>query len=677
MRIGIKAKLVGSSTLLLLMLAGSGVLGVSSLRESKNAMDRFAERQFVQVQAAQALQTGLMDVRRAILRGMTVPDSASLVGLLQEYEGAWTTISQEIDRFSASLPPERQGDVRELTPKFEALRTMSDQTLQTIASVDIAFQDSALSVLSPVMTSVTAELDGIEHLLEGNEAAAAEIAVMRGALSSAMAATLSTLGWSETGRIQAETEALNEAIKRFSTALDAIRAFASSAALAQIDIQWSVASDRMRRYADVGTKNWSDVAFADLNQKVVPAAGDLSISLGNLVLQAQSGAADTLTQSLATYEWTRNVLIGSILAGIAAGLAVAGWLAFSISRRLRRAVDHVNAIASGDVTQDITPQGRDEIGDLLVSMGTMRLRLREIIGSVRQSAGQVSSGSTLSAQTAEQLSSGSTEQAAASEQASAAIEEMAANVRQNADNASTTERIAAQASQRAQATGQAVLTSVEAMRSIAERIHVIQEIARQTDLLALNAAIEAARAGQHGKGFAVVASEVRKLAERSALAASEISALSLSTLNSSEDAGRQLEELVPDIQRTAELVTEISAACREQSVGIDQINQAIQQLDQVTQANAGAANEMSATAEQLSGEARTLEDRAAFFRLETEEGLALGEAQTALSLQMPGGPPLGEGATQAFEHRGAGERPARTRRANLTPVSIPRQRRHA
>uniref|UniRef100_UPI000A492B7F methyl-accepting chemotaxis protein n=1 Tax=Aureimonas sp. AU4 TaxID=1638163 RepID=UPI000A492B7F len=169
------------------------------------------------------------------------------------------------------------------------------------------------------------------------------------------------------------------------------------------------------------------------------------------------------------------------------------------------------------------------------------------------------------------------------------------NVRQNADNASQTEAVAAKARLSAEATGTAVQSSVEAMRTIAQKISVIQEIARQTDLLALNAAIEAARAGSHGKGFAVVASEVRKLAERSQGAAAEIGLLSAETLRASELAGERLGQLVPDIRRTAELVSEITAACREQSVGIEQINQAIVQLDQVTQANAGAASEMAAT----------------------------------------------------------------------------------
>ncbi len=315
----------------------------------------------------------------------------------------------------------------------------------------------------------------------------------------------------------------------------------------------------------------------------------------------------------------RTLAIGIGLAFIAIMGAVALISQLTIIRPLRRSVALARQIGSGDLTHRIEAKGTDEIAELQRAMGDMTTKLSEIVSGVRASSSLVAAGSSRSAETADRLSSGSTEQAAASEQASAAIEEMTANIRQNADNASTTEKIAAQAAEHAGTTGAAVQQSTEAMRAIAEKIAVVQEIARQTDLLALNAAIEAARAGQHGKGFAVVASEVRKLAERSQSAAAEIGELSGRTLSVAEEAGARLERLVPDIRKTAELVSEISAACREQSIGIEQINQAITQLDQVTQANAGAANEMTATAEQLASEAGRLEERAGYFRMTDAE----------------------------------------------------------
>jgi methyl-accepting chemotaxis protein len=194
---------------------------------------------------------------------------------------------------------------------------------------------------------------------------------------------------------------------------------------------------------------------------------------------------------------------------------------------------------------------------------------------------------------------------------------MAANIRQNADNATQTEKIAMQSSKDADQGGQAVTETVTAMKQIAEKISIIEEIARQTDLLALNAAIEAARAGEHGKGFAVVASEVRKLAERSQLAAGEIGKLSSSSVEVAEKAGAMLTRMVPDIQKTAELVQEISAASNEQNTGADQINKAIQQLDQVIQQNASASEEMASTSEELSSQAERLQHIISFFKLDT------------------------------------------------------------
>jgi methyl-accepting chemotaxis protein len=270
-------------------------------------------------------------------------------------------------------------------------------------------------------------------------------------------------------------------------------------------------------------------------------------------------------------------------------------------------------IADGDLA--VEPEQRSD-GDVLGrSMVRMVSSLREVVGNVTTAVGNVAAGSQQGSATAEALSRGSSEQAAAVDEASTAMEQMAANIRYNADNAAQTEQIATLAAASAERSGVAVTGSVQAMRTIAEKTRIVQEIARQTDLLALNAAIEAARAGPHGRGFAVVASEVRKLAERSQKAATEIGELSGSTLAVAETAGRMLQELVPEIRKTAELVRQISTACREQNVGAEQINQAIQQLNQVTQQNAAAADAMSATAEGLAGQAGQLRQQTAYFRL--------------------------------------------------------------
>jgi methyl-accepting chemotaxis protein len=312
-------------------------------------------------------------------------------------------------------------------------------------------------------------------------------------------------------------------------------------------------------------------------------------------------------------QFTLVSLIGvSLVIAIAAAL----WISLSISRALGRAVGLAGSVASGDLSRTIAASSDDEIGDLVKSLNAMVEKLRQIVSEALTAAQNVSAGSQELSASAEQLSQGATEQASAGEEASSSMEEMAANVKQNAENASQTEKIAAQSAKDAEASGAAVGRAVEAMQTIAEKITIVQEIARQTDLLALNAAVEAARAGEHGKGFAVVASEVRKLAERSQAAAAEIGTLSTETVKVAREAGSMLAKLVPDIKKTAELVEEITAACREQDVGSAQINQAIQQLDKVGQQNASASEQVSSTSEELASQAEQLQSTISFFRID-------------------------------------------------------------
>ncbi len=270
-------------------------------------------------------------------------------------------------------------------------------------------------------------------------------------------------------------------------------------------------------------------------------------------------------------------------------------------------------IAQGNLTVEVQlASDQDQLGAALKKMVDI---LGDVIGQVSSATDNVSSGSQAMSASSEEMSQGASEQAAAAEEASSSIEQMTANIRQNADNALQTEKIAIRTASDAREGGEAVAETAAAMKEIAGKIMIIEEIARQTNLLALNAAIEAARAGEHGKGFAVVAAEVRKLAERSQTAAAEISKLSASSVAVAEKAGNLLNVIVPSIQKTAELVQEISASSKEQDAGAGQINQAIQQLDLVIQQNAAASEEMASTAEELSSQAEQLQEMIAFFKI--------------------------------------------------------------
>jgi len=346
------------------------------------------------------------------------------------------------------------------------------------------------------------------------------------------------------------------------------------------------------------------------------AVADAILASELTMVEAGQKAADAADAS------SRALMVVAFVVALVFGL----WLAITVVRYLQRALrtatELASSVAQGDLTRTAPITNRDEVGTLIGALNDMVENLRRVATEVSTAADQVATGSGEMSTTAGQVAQGASQQGAATEQTTAAMEQLGASVQQNADNAQQTDLLASKASTDAQSTGQAVTEAVSAMKDIAEKIGIIEEIARNTDLLALNAAVEAARAGEHGRGFAVVASEVRKLAERSATAAGEISRLSKSGVSIAEGAGAMLTRLVPDIAKTAELVQEVSAASREQSTGIEQSNKALQDLDRVTQQNAAAAEEMAATAGELSKQAQQLQTAVEFFKLD-ESGRSL------------------------------------------------------
>jgi methyl-accepting chemotaxis protein len=317
-----------------------------------------------------------------------------------------------------------------------------------------------------------------------------------------------------------------------------------------------------------------------------------------------------------TYNKVMKELVVILVVALVMSLGVAWLMSRVIVRPLRRAISAAGCIAEGNLVSEIKVEGSDETGELLAALNNMNDSLLEIVGEVRASAGSLSSASDQVNTTAQTLSQGASEQAASVEETSASVEQMAVSIKQNAENAKITDGMALQAAKQAGDSGDAVAQTVYAMKQIAKKIAIIDDIAYQTNLLALNAAIEAARAGEHGKGFAVVASEVRKLAERSQIAAQEIGEMAGSSVAIAENAGKLLTEMVPAIKKTSDLVQEIAATSEEQSSSVGQVNSAMMQLNDITQQSAASSEELAATAEEMSSQAEHLKKLMGFFKFE-------------------------------------------------------------
>jgi methyl-accepting chemotaxis protein len=666
MRLTIKAKLAATFTIIVLMSAGAmfaAIQALGSLDASFNQALSSNVKRIALAEDADARSLQVAQDEKAII----------LASRAEEIDRYSSEIASEVSAMDVGI-----SQLRELstTDEDKARIDTYEQQWKTYLSLDGEVQKFArlnslvrarsmeqnegatafVALLEP-LDDLTQKLTAVTMPTPADHAALAELGRLRDRLQGLRILGLDMMAASDDPAVQqkidGEIDPALAALKDQRTAT-ARAVSGDGAALETLDSRISAWLEIFGNYRQIAMENGEDHAIALVTGEGQKAREAAASTIDEIVKVENDELVQASADNGKLYDQSRLLLISLLAAAVLIAAAAATWIVLGISSGLRKVRQVLDAVAIGDLDQRVTVTSNDEIKDLIVTVNGMtdslkasaqladtiadgdltveprplsdkdtlglalkRMveRLREVISDALVSAQNVSSGSQELSATAEQLSQGATEQASSTEEASASMEEMAATIKQSADNAGQTEKIARKSAADALASGEAVNNAVTAMQTIAEKIMVVQEIARQTDLLALNAAVEAARAGEHGRGFAVVASEVRKLAERSQAAAAEISTLSDKTVKTAQSAGEMLGKLVPDIQRTAELVEEISAGAREQNAGAAQINTAIQQLDKVTQQNTSAAEEMSATSEELASQAEHLQSSISYFRI--------------------------------------------------------------
>jgi methyl-accepting chemotaxis protein len=669
MRFTIKAKLFLGFGFLLLLMAVSSVMGLNSLSGINNQLNGIVDGTAQEMKLASQIGQLVLNIRREAASIILADSDERMQEISADVDQKHTQMQGLHDRLAKILSAEGRTALSQFETAWEEyFKMLVEMKRLALLNSNVRAKElsesegrSAFDKSISIMREISDRGARGSQVRAGAQQARLTNSILIELLQLRRAEKSAILETSETG------------MRRFEANFDKSRALVDEQLIALKGLasgneknQLATFEETYRQYLAT-EKKVLDLSLQNGNTKATQLFDGKGRELGDKVQAALDALVQISDQDLdrakvssdESYASTRWILLALVLGSLLIGLAVAVTLALSISRGLNGAVALADAVARGDLTRTLAVKSRDEIGALATSLNSMVgnlaataavaeqiaggdltakvkvlsqvdtlghaldgmvNKLQQVVGEVQTAVSNVSTGSQQMSATAEQLSQGANEQASAAEEASSSMEQMGSNITQNTENAQQTERIALKAAQDAQESGVAVGKTVTAMKEIANKIAIVEEIAQRTDLLALNAAIEAARAGEHGKGFAVVAAEVRKLAERSQSAAAEISQLSGSSVAVAEQAGELLSKLVPDIQRTSQLVQEISASSSEQNTGAAQINKALQQLDQVIQQNASASEEMASSSEELAGQSEQLADTVAYFNIGNGNG---------------------------------------------------------